>query len=304
MSFASDTKTELCRLPLTRSCCLRAELYGILLYCNTFSGRELRLLTEHRGFLQRCERLLKKAAGVEADQLLGDGGGKLGLLIREPDKLKCLCELIGADPTRSPALHVNLGVLEEECCRISFLRGAFLAGGSLVSPQKSYHMELITGHASVSRETGALLREMGFHAGSLERNGNYVLYFKHSEAIEDLLTTLGAPLAAMEIMNTKVEKELLNRVNRRVNCDEANLEKTVNASQTQLQAIARLRERGVLDTLNAKLQDAARLREQNPELTLQQLAALADPPLTKSCLNHRLRKIMELAEQHEEQEAD
>ncbi len=299
MSFASDTKTELCRGPMSRTCCMRAELYGILLFCNTFSGRELRILTEHRGFLQRAEKLLKRVADVEPDQLLGENGGKLGLVLRDESKLRQLCAVYGCEPDRSPALHVNLGVLEEDCCRTAFLRGAFLAGGSMVSPKKSYHLELITSHASVSRETGTLLLEMDFHPGSLSRNGNYVLYFKHSEAIEDLLTTLGAPLAAMELMNAKVEKDLVNRVNRRTNCDEANVEKTVIASQAQLHAIHRLRESGRLEGLSPRLQEAAALREQNPELNLMQLAALSDPPLTKSCLNHRLRKLMELAENEE-----
>ncbi len=294
MSFASDTKAELCRSTMGKSCCVRAELYGVLLFCNTFTSEELRILTENRGFLQRAEKLMKKAAKVEADERGGEEGGKLSLTVRDAEKLRKLCELYGSDPERNPALHVNLGVLEEECCRLSFLRGAFLAGGSVTNPAKSYHLELITGHYSVSREVETLLREMGYRPGSLSRNGNYVLYFKHSEAIEDLLTALGAPMAAMEVMNAKVEKEVLNGVNRRLNCDEANLDKTVEAAQKQLAAIRSLREAEKLESLPPKLMEAARLREENPELNLSQLAALADPPVTKSTLNYRLKKIMEL----------
>lgn len=298
MSFASETKAELCRSALGKSCCIRAELYGVLLFCNTFTASELRILTENRGFLQRTEKLLKRAAGVEADERGGEEGGKLSLTIRDGEKLEKLCALYGTDPERNPAHHVNLGVLEEDCCRLSFLRGAFLAGGSMTNPAKSYHMELITGHYSVSREVETLLREMGYKPGSLSRNGNYVLYFKHSEAIEDLLTALGAPMAAMEIMNAKVEKEVLNGVNRRLNCDEANLDKTVEAAQKQLTAIRTLRETEKLDSLPPKLMEAARLREENPELNLSQLAALADPPVTKSTLNYRLKKMMELVNEN------
>ena len=299
MSFASEAKAELCRGQLARSCCLRAELYGILLFCNTFSAAEVRILTENRAFLQRTEKLLRRAAGIEPDERSGeDSVGKLALSVREPEKLQRLFALFGGEPERNPAHHVNLGVLEEECCRLSFLRGAFLAGGSVTSPAKSYHMELITGHYSVSREVETLLREMGYKPGSLNRKGNYVLYFKHSEQIEDLLTALGAPMAAMEIMNTKVEKDVLNGVNRRLNCDEANLDKTVEAAQRQLRAIRLLREAGGLDNLPPKLREAAFLREQNPELNLSQLAALSDPPVTKSTLNYRLKKIMELVNEN------
>ena len=295
MSFASETKTELCRAGLHKACCVRAELYGILLFCNSFTSSGIRILTEHRGFMQRTEKLLKKAAGVTVDERHDEERGKLSLLIREPEKLTRLCALFGCELERNPAHHVNLGVLEEDCCRASFLRGAFLAGGSMVNPSKSYHLELITGHYSVSREVAALLREMDFRPGSLRRSGNYVLYFKHSEAIEDLLTLLGAPMAALELMNAKVEKEVLNGVNRRLNCDEANLDKAVNAALGQLGAIRRLREADKLDSLSPKLREAARLREEHPELNLSQLGALAEPPVTKSTLNYRLKKIMEIA---------
>ncbi len=295
MSFASDTKTELCRLSLAKPCCQRAELYGVLLFCNTFSATELRIITEHRGFLLRAERLLRRAASLEPDEKRDEDGGIRSLVVRSPDKLKALRSLYGAEPERNPAHHVNLGVLEEECCRISFLRGAFLAGGSVTSPRKSYHLELITGHYSVSREVEALLGEMGFRPGRLSRSGNYVLYFKHSEAIEDLLTLLGAHQAAMELMNAKVEKEVRNGVNRRLNCDEANLEKTVNAAQEQLAAIRRLRDTGRWESLSPKLREAAELREEYPELNFSQLGALAEPPVTKSTLSYRMKKLLELA---------
>ncbi|MCR4771654.1 MAG: DNA-binding protein WhiA [Oscillospiraceae bacterium] len=301
MSFSSDTKSELCKAPMQKSCCALAELYGILLYCRSFTPAEVRIITEHRPFASRAEKLLKKAAGFGFDSRPADDApGKRTLVLTEPGKLRRLSEMFGYDSLRSVAHHIDLGVLEEECCRASFIRGAFLAGGSVTAPSKGYHFELITGHYSVSREVCAILREMGFAPGSTSRTGNYVTYFKQSEAIEDILTTIGAPLAAMEIMGAKVEKEISNRVNRRLNCDEANLEKTVNASQQQLRAIAALERAGELDGLSDKLREAAVLRRDNPELTLQQLAALADPPVTKSCFNHRIRKITELAEKYAE----
>ena len=127
------------------------------------------------------------------------------------------------------------------------------------------------------------------------RNGNYITYFKQSEAIEDFLTMMGAPLAAMELMTAKVEKEIRNSINRRVNCDTANLEKMVAASMDQVEAIRRLEASGRLDALPERLKETARLRIENPEASLSELAELAVPRVTKSCLNHRLRKIVELS---------
>lgn len=296
MSFSSKTKTELCRSPIGKPCCVNAELYGILLYCNSFSRSELRIVTEHRPFAQRAERLLGKAAGITPERRNGEENGKTVLYVRDEAALQSLFRLYGLEPERNPAHHINLGVLEEECCRLSFLRGAFLAGGSITDPSKGYHMELITGHYNVSREAYAILLELGYRPGELSRSGNYINYFKHSEAIENLLTAIGAPVAAMDIMSAKVEKEITNKVNRRMNCDEANLDKVVNAAQDQLAAIRRLEESGALSGLSEKLREAARLRTENPELSLQQLAELTNPPLSKSSLHHRLKKIMEMAE--------
>ena len=147
----------------------------------------------------------------------------------------------------------------------------------------------------MSRELEALLRECGYPPKSVARNGSFITYFKQSDQIEDFLTLIGAPVAAMSVMTTKMEKDLRNSVNRRLNCDSANLDKAVGAAQEQLEAIRRLRETGLLDQLPEKLQRTAALRLENPELTLSELAEEFDPPVTKSCLNHRLRKLMQLA---------
>ena len=157
-------------------------------------------------------------------------------------------------------------------------------------------MELATTHASVNRELQTLLWEAGFAPKSVTRGGEYMAYFKQSEAIADFLTNLGAPLAAMELMNAKAEKDLRGGVNRRVNCDAANLDKAVEAAQSQIKAIRSLLERTGLEDLPPKLSEAARLRLDNPDLTLTELAALCDPPITKSSLSHRLKKLAELAE--------
>ena len=296
MSFSYDTKNELCRLPVQRHCCARAEAYGILLYCNTFSSTEVRIITENPNFAARLPRLFQRAFNLQFDRRPEpEQPGKLIFQITEQKKLDKIINLLGFDPQQNLALHINFGLLEEECCRASFLRGVFFAGGSITDPLKRYHLELATSHAQVSRELSALLQDTGFTPKSVARNGSSVTYFKQSEHIEDFLTLIGAPVAAMNIMTAKMEKDLRNSVNRRLNCDSANLDKTVEAAQEQLEAIRKLRTAGLLEQLPDKLQQTAGLRVEYPELTLSELAEEFDPPVTKSCLNHRLRKILELS---------
>lgn len=292
MSFAGDVKTELCRANLNRACCARAEAYGVLLHCNTFTPRLARIITEHEAFVNRLPILFKKAFRLEFDQITG-GPGKRSLSISEPKKLAALHHAFGLDPN-ALALHVNFAVLEESCCRFAFLRGAFLAGGSVTDPAKDYHLELSTSHQSAGRELLALMREEGLHPKASSRKGSQIIYFKQSNYIEDFLTATGAPVSAMNVMTAKLEKDLNGSINRQVNCDAANLDKTVEAAQTQIESIRRLQASGQLDHLPEKLQQAARLRLLYPEYTLSQLAQQHEPPLSKSTLNHRLRRLLEL----------
>ena len=296
MSFSGDTKTELCRAPLQRSCCARAEAHGILLFCNTFQKNLIRIMTESRAFARRLPKLFHKAFGLSFDRMPEDteGSGKLVFEITDSAKLETIVNVSGFSMEQNLSLHINFGLLEEDCCRTAFLRGVFLAGGSVTDPAKRYHMEFVTSHYKVSRELEALLMDMWFQSRATTRSGNFITYFKQSEHIEDLLTLLGAPVAAIDIMSAKVEKNLRNEMNRRVNCDTANVGKAVDAAQEQLAAIRRLREEERLEQLPQKLQETALMREKHPEMTLVQLAETFDPPLTKSCLNHRLRKLVEL----------
>ena len=296
MSFSSDVKQELCKLNISRRCCAQAEAYGILLFCNTFHSRQVRIITESPWLKERLPVLFRKAFHITFDVVPDEGEGKGSFLIEDPLKLQTVFETYGLEQTAAVSAHVNFAHLEEEHCRIAFLRGAFLAGGSVTDPLKSYHLELATSHFHVGREVPALMQEAGFQPKATKRKGNYVTYFKQSEHIEDFLTAIGAPLSAMDMMTAKLERDIRGSVNRRVNCDAANLDKLVAAAHNQIEAIHKLEECGVLSNQPAKLQEAARLRVENPELTLNQLAALCDPPVTKSAFNHRLRKLVELAE--------
>ena len=297
ISFAGKVKNELCRVGISRQCCARAEGYGVLLYGNTFTPGEIRIITENGDFAARLPKLFQKAFGVKFDRVPEEmnGKGKLIFGITAPEKLEKIINTLGYDARQLTALHVNFGILEEDCCRTAFLRGAFLAGGSVTDPEKRYHLELATSHVPASREVQALMEEMGFLPRSIRRGADALLYFKQSEHIEDFLTKIGAPAAAMDIMTAKVDKEIRNGANRAMNCDMANVNKTLDAAQEQVGAIEKLRRSARWDTLPEKLRQTAALRLEYPELSLVQLAEKCDPPVTKSCMNHRLRKLMEEA---------
>ena len=296
MSFSSDAKAELCAQRPDRKCCAVAESYGVLLYCNTFSAREIRIITASRDFAARLPRLFKRAFSLSFDVLPPENAkGKSSFLITSPDKIKRIFDTYGAEVDSTLSHHVNFGVLEEDCCRTSFIRGAFLAGGSVTDPEKRYHLELATPHHSVSRETYSVLLDMGFSPREAERGGNALLYFKQADAIADFFTTIGATNTALGIMKAKVEKDMRNTITRRVNCDSANADKVVNAAQEQLEAIRHIVKEYGIDALPEPLKDAALLRIANPEASLADLARLSYPPVTKSCISHRLKKIMSLA---------
>ena len=296
-SFSYKAKAELCRGTVQRLCCARAECYGALLYCNTFTMQEVRIITENPEFAARLPRLFQRAFNVKFDRLPSDDlpGGKLIFQITEPEKLRRILDTLGYDPRQSLVLHVNFALLEDDCCRTAFLRGAFLAGGSVTDPEKRYHLELSTSHVQASREVSALLQEMGFLPRSVMRGGSAVIYFKQSEHIEDLLTFMGAGGAAMRIMDQRVYNEMRNKTNRLSNCETANLGKSVQAAvQVQL-AIEKLQAAGAMNTLPEALRHTAKLRMQYPDLPLAKLAQKFDPPVSKAGLSHRMKKIQEAA---------
>lgn len=298
MSFAGNVKSELCRAEPEKKCCALAETLGTLLYANTFSADCIRIVTESREFAARLPKLFRRALGVRFDALPEPNAqGKQTFLLMDAEKIRRVFAQCGFSADSSVALHVNFALLEQECCRRAFLRGAFLAGGSVTDPEKRYHLELSTTHLKVSRETETLMREMELTPKETERKGSSVLYYKQSDSIEDFLTAIGAPVSAMAVMSAKIEKDWRNDANRKTNCDSANVDKAVAAAQEQLAALRTLEERGLLETLPEKLRETATLRRAHPEATLTELAALHEPPLSKSAINHRLRRLLAMAEE-------
>ena len=299
VSFSGTAKAEVCRVIPHKRCCALAQCFGILLYCNSFTGENIRIVTESREFAYILPKLFKRAFDIDFDSFPSlEAPGKLIFQIWDPEKIDHIMDSFGFDARETLALHVNYPLVEEECCKASFLRGAFLAGGSVTDPAKGYHMELTTTHSSVARETYLLVGEvMDFYPKTAARGGGQVLYIKQNEQICDYLTYLGAPVAAMGVMEARLEKELNNKVNRRCNCDDANISKVVEAAQEQITAIRTLREHGLLEKLPAKLKEAAIAREENPESSLSELAAMMEPPITKPAMNNRMKKLIQTAKE-------
>lgn len=299
VSFSASAKAEVCREFPSKHCCALAECFGVLLFCNSFCADGIKIITESREFAYILPKLFKKAFNLSFDSYPSmEAPGKLVFQIWGKEKIDVIMESFGFDAQDTLSLHVNLPVVEEDCCKAAFLRGAFLAGGSVTDPGKGYHMELTTTHQSVARETDALTREvMAFPPKQAARSGGQVLYFKQSEQICDFLTYLGASVAAMGIMEARLEKELNNKVNRRCNCDDANTSKVVEAAQEQLAAIRALKEAGQLEKLPEKLKQAADARENNPSASLSELAVMMNPPITKPAMNNRMKKLLQLAKE-------
>jgi DNA-binding protein WhiA len=296
-SFSWQVKSEICKTFSTQRCCALAECYGILLFCNTFSAEQIRIITEHPDFAQRIPKLFKRAFGLEFDEypLEEPENGKYVFRLLDREKIRTVFTAFGLSAKENVTLHLNRGVLEDDCCYYAFIRGALLAGGSVIDPEKRYHLELSTTHRKICSETYSVLLDMGFLPKEITHNGAYVLYFKQSNQIEDFLTAVDAPICAMKIMEAKIEKQMRNQVNRLCNCDDANTDKVVEAAQKQIAAIESLQESGRFETMPVKLQEVAMLRLQEPEATLLELAGRLS--LTKSAINHRMRKIMELSKQ-------
>jgi len=191
----------------------------------------------------------------------------------------------------------NPELLQRTCCKKAFLRGVFLAAGSLSDPGKGYHLELVCETREDSRLIRDLMSNFEIGAKTVERKGRFVVYLKEGDQVADFLALIRADISLLNLENVRVLKDVRNNVNRKVNCETANISKTVSASLSQIQAIEKLKLHDRLDGLPYFLKEAAELRLRYPEATLTELGEMMDPPVGKSGVNHRLRKLREIAEE-------
>lgn len=296
MSFSSDVKAELAAVRPENGCCLAAQMYGMLEFGHAFSKKEVAIQTENRNVAELFAGLLPLVCRVPAPSI---GAARIngGYVVSVPEsgqRIRVL-ERFGHGGGEV-ALRINRANFDCDFCAASFLRGAFLTCGAVSNPQNDYHLEFSVPYLKLSQDLLALCRELGLRVKSVVRKSNYVVYLKDSEQIEDCLTLMGAPNAALEMMNVQMIKDIRNKVNRIANCESANIDKTVAAAGQQIDAIRKIEQNGGLDLLPGDLQELAYLRLNNPDFSLRELGEHLSEKLTRSGVNHRLARIVEFAE--------
>ncbi len=303
MSFSSEVKKEICKNDVVDRDSLKAELYGMLLFSKIFSAEKITFTTEN---IYACKRLIMLLQNMYMPII----EKQTALRIKNSDSRLYKVTLVNSDECKkiyedfgylekNVTLRINRSNLSVEELYPSFLRGVFLCCGSISDPMKSYHAEFCVPHKNLSVDLCKLLSEIhdcDFTPKTIIRSGNYIVYFKGSEQICDLLTYIGAPISAMEIMGTKAVKQVRNNVNRRINGEVANITKIAGASAKQLEAIEKIKLTVGLESLPDDLREIAALRIENPEMSLRDLGLNLSPPISRSGANHRMQRLMEYAE--------
>lgn len=296
MSFASEVKAELSQIRPKNACCRQAQLYGMLEGGHAFSGKEISLQTEHETvagvYREQVQALLPPGREVRLETRPRRSG--FYVVQVAPGDIGAVLTQFGHE-TDTASLRLNRANLGCDQCAAAYLRGAFLACGAVTNPETDYHLEFCLPYYNLSRDFLNLLLELGLKGKYICRKGNHVIYFKESEQIEDCLTLMGATNACLTLMNVKMVKDIRNQANRIANCENANIDKVVAAAADQREAIEKLRQSGVLSTLSEELQELAELRLQHPDASLRELGELLTKPVSRSGVNHRLQRLIELA---------
>ncbi|MEE0946733.1 MAG: DNA-binding protein WhiA [Acutalibacteraceae bacterium] len=293
MSFCSELKNDLCKEKF-KSCCQIAECYGFMLFGRSFSYKNISLLTENKNIADRYKSFLKNNfAIIPSLKMSGKTNIRYNLSVDDPQLCSRVMSAFGYDG--GDLLSINHDVFKRDCCFASFIRGAFLACGQMSDPYKNYHTEFVIRDFTLAIEFYSLLLSRGLSPRRSMRGNSTVIYFNQGETIEELLTIMGAGKKALELIDVQVAKTIRNRENRKNNLELSNIGKQVDASVNQRQAIAFLEEKGKLETLSDELYEVALLRKENPDASLTELCKLSKESITRSGLNHRLRKIIDIA---------
>ncbi|MCM1114672.1 MAG: DNA-binding protein WhiA [Clostridium sp.] len=292
MSFSQDVKNELLQIEYENGCCEKALLYGLCIFGKSFSGLGISMQTENENIAVLYKKLIKKYCNVQCDIRVSPRGRSYSILMEEESDCDKILGAFGHTDVGS--LKINHSNFDCEHCAHAFLAGAFLSCGTVSTPQKDYHLEFTVPYLNLSKSLITMLDEMELSPKLTNRKGYNIIYFKDSEVIEDCLYLMGASSAMFEMMNVEIVKDIRNKANRTANCEAANIEKTVKASYQHIQAIEKIKELKGLDYLKNDLKEIAVLRIDNPELSLSELAALSG--LSRSGVNHRLKRIIEIAD--------
>lgn len=309
MSFSLKVKEELSGINSGARHCQLAELAALIGMCGhvytTPEGKHYIIASsENRGIIVKCQTIIRRAFGYDVSVSVrtnGDTKNRTYLMaVMDSDKaIKILMatKLMDGDGSINRDMSlVSTIAISNMCCKRAFLRGAFLAGGSMSDPEKAYHLEIVTSGRNKAGQIADAANAFGLDARIVERRHYYVVYIKESSQIVDMLNVMGAHVSLMNLENVRVLKEVRNSVNRKVNCETANLNKTVSAAVKQIEDINYIKDKVGLDSLNEGLEQIAKLRLQYPDMPLKDLGELLVPPVGKSGVNHRLRRISQIAE--------
>ena len=294
MSFSAETKNELARVISNDDYCNMTELAAIVRLAGSiqiagYRKLNLKITTELNSVARKVFKLL--------NQMLKRNNSYVLIVTSEMGSENLLRELGILEPGDGfyTVNKVPENLLQNEECIRSFIRGAFIGGGSISDPGKNYHMEFVTNNEDFAKSLKDLINKLGFNCKVVSRKNNFVVYLKESEQISDLLSIIGAHNALLSLQNTKIVKAMRNNVNRIVNCETANLSKTVNASVRQIENIKLIQDTIGISSLPENLQEIARIRLECEDMTLKELGEMLEHPIGKSGVNHRLRKIEEIA---------
>lgn len=308
MSFSLEIKEELETRIDTAKHCQIAEFAAIMAFCGKVRRRTgglmaLELTTENEVVRRKVVELAIKAFSASEESFEVEYEGKNNRIINifiNDEKLiaKILMAIKWCDDnfTVVEPVFVNHRIIQKECCKRAFIRGAFLAAGSISDPNKSYHYEIVCEYEEDAVQMQELLKFFNLDAKIIQRKRNYVTYIKEGNNITDVLNIMGAFVSQMKLYNVMILKGMRNDVNRKVNCETANLNKTIEAAVKQIRDIEYVRDTVGLESLSDGLREVAEIRLKNPDMKLKDIGELLNPPVGKSGVNHRLRKISELAQ--------
>ncbi len=296
-SFGQAVKGEIAQVT-SGPCCRRVQLYALLLTAGRLEPDALTLRTESDAARAYAEAALNDCFGIRPQLKSADkGDGHIYTLrVSDADAARRIYAAYGFDP-HAPFIRINGKLTAKDCCKTAFLRGMFLGCGTVTDPGKGYGLEFDCRRFHLARDMALLLAELGYPPKTGRRGGGYVVYYRDSGAIEDLLGIMGATRAVFKLMDVKIEKDIRNNVNRQNNCDVANAGKQAAAAAVQLKTVTELESQGRLAALPPELRQLALLRMQYPELTLTELGGLCEPPIGKSTAQRRFARIREFSQQ-------
>lgn len=308
MSFSGEVKEELLKHISTSRHCQIAELAAIISFfgrldINENGGISLSLQTENEAVIRKVFTLLKKTFNIVTDidaRITGNKGHTYIPLLENEEQVNKILQAVrmseekGIDNAQQKG--VNPLLMKSSCCKRAFLRGAFICIGSMSDPEKSYHLEYVCSHEKQAVQIQRLIQDFQVEAKIVMRKKYYVVYVKEGSGIVDLLNIMEAPVSLMDFENHRIVKEMRNSINRKVNCETANITKTVNASSKQIEDILLIKERYGFENLPDNLRETAEARLEYQDCTLRELGQILEPPVGKSGMNHRLRKLSELAD--------